>query len=209
MQAHHISFNHRAPYKRYIFGSLSFLALTFTADSSGLLAAEQPQPVAASQDVHALQQRGDYLVTVMGCNDCHTPLKPGPKGPELDKLRLLSGHPENVTLPPPPKLNETWNWVGSATNTAFAGPWGISYSSNLTPDKETGLGAWTEEIFIKALKTGKHIGVGRPIMPPMPWPWYAKFTDEDLKAIFAYLRTIPPVHNRVPDYSPLAGISKW
>ena len=89
-------------------------------------------------------------------------------------------------------------------NTAFAGPWGISYSANLTPDKNTGLGIWTEDMFLKAMKTGKHMGTSREIQPPMPWPWIGKATDEDLKAIFAYLQSIPPIVNHVPDYEPPA-----
>ena len=153
-------------------------------------AAPGPDPVA----------RGKYLVTVVGCNDCHTPFKLGPNGPEPDVARMLSGHPEELVMPEPPKLPEgPWVWMGSGTNTAFAGPWGVSYTTNLTPDVDTGLGAWSEEIFVKTLRTGRHWGQSRPILPPMPWPWYAQLTDEDLKALYAYLRTIPPIKNRVPE----------
>jgi hypothetical protein len=90
-------------------------------------------------------------------------------------------------------------WTGAATNTAFAGPWGISYSINLTPEKETGIGLWSEQVFVNALKTGRHMGVGRQILPPMPWPSLAQAKDEDLRAMFAYLRTIEPKKNQVPD----------
>jgi hypothetical protein len=83
--------------------------------------------------------------------------------------------------------------------TAWAGPWGISYASNLTPDQVTGMGIWTEEMFVKAMRTGKHMGVSRPILPPMPWMYIAKLTDEDLKAVYAFLRTLPAVTNHVPD----------
>jgi hypothetical protein len=82
--------------------------------------------------------------------------------------------------------------------TSFTGPWGVSFTANLTPDPETGLGKWTADTFIQALRTGKHEGVGRPILPPMPYPWFAQATDEDLRAIFAYLQSIPPVKNKVP-----------
>jgi hypothetical protein len=85
--------------------------------------------------------------------------------------------------------------------TAWAGPWGISFTANLTPDS-TGLGNWTPEMFIAAIRTGKHAGVGRPILPPMPWPQYRNFTDEDLRAIFAYLHSLKPVHNVVPQPVP-------
>lgn len=152
-------------------------------------------------------RRGEYLTTIVGCNDCHTPLKMGPNGPEPDMARMLSGHPESLTLPAPPKYpTEGWNWGGAGTLTAFAGPWGITYAINLTPDENTGIGIWTEEMFIDTIRNGRHMGgEGRPIQPPMPWHWYSKMTDEDLKAIFAYLRTIPPISNRVPEYEPPAA----
>jgi hypothetical protein len=149
-------------------------------------------------------KRGQFIVQSGGCNDCHTPLKMGPKGPEPDMSRMLSGHPENIVLPPPPPLTEVWNNVGSATNTAYAGPWGITYAINLTPDVETGIGKWRERDFIQAIKSGKHMGVGRPIQPPMPWQAYGHLSDSDLKAAFAYLRSIPPIRNRVPEYVPPA-----
>ena len=82
--------------------------------------------------------------------------------------------------------------------TAFAGPWGVSFTANLTPDKETGLGEWTEEMFIATMRTGRHQGKGRPLLPPMPYFNLAALTDEDIKSVFAYLQSIPPVHNKVP-----------
>lgn len=149
-------------------------------------------------------KRGQYLVTVAGCNDCHTPFKLNDQGiPEPDMAVMLSGHPESLKLPPPPDLGGgPWIMVGAATNTAYAGPWGITYASNLTPDVNTGLGIWTEDMFVRALKTGKHMGTSRQIQPPMPWPSLSKMTDEDLKAMYAFLRTIPPVVNHVPEYQP-------
>jgi hypothetical protein len=83
--------------------------------------------------------------------------------------------------------------------TAWSGPWGISYPINLTPDEITGLGIWTEDMFVQAIRTGKHMGQSRPILPPMPWMDYAHLTDDDLKAVYAFLRTLPPISNRVPD----------
>ena len=146
--------------------------------------------------------RGKYLVSVLGCNDCHTPLKMGPKGPEPDLSRYLSGHPQELKMPKAPKPEGPWMSSTAATATAFAGPWGVSYTMNLTPDVNTGIGIWTEDIFVRAIREGKHWGQSRPIMPPMPWEAYRNLTDEDLKSVYAYLRTIPPVHNRVPDYEP-------
>jgi len=148
--------------------------------------------------------RGRYLVSVIGCNDCHTPLKMGPHGPEPDLSRFLSGHPEAMRVTPPAAPQGAWLWSGIATNTAFAGPWGVSYTANLTPDRNTGLGIWTEDMFLRAIRTGRHMGTSREIAPPMPWPAFRNATDEDLKSIFAYLRTIPPVANHVPDYQPPA-----
>ncbi len=142
--------------------------------------------------------RGSYLVGMMGCNDCHTPWKMGPKGPEPDMTRALTGHPQDVVLPPAPAASGPWIWHGAATNTAFAGPWGVSFTANLTPDAETGLGKWTEEMFIATMRTARHQGKGRPILPPMPVKMIGKANDEDLKSIFAYLQSLAPVKNKVP-----------
>lgn len=144
-------------------------------------------------------ERGAYLVKAMGCNDCHTPWKVGDNGPEPDMTRALTGHPESLVMPPPPELPEgPWLWIGGATNTTFAGPWGVSFAMNLTPDPETGLGKWTEKQFLDTLRTGRHLGIGRPLLPPMPWPMIGSLNDEDLKAIYAYLQSLPPVKNKVP-----------
>jgi hypothetical protein len=154
-------------------------------------------------------KRGEYLVTIGGCNDCHTPLKMGANGPEPDMSRMLSGHPEQlkITQAPAPIPGQTpWLMNIAATGTSYAGPWGVSFTANLTPDRNTGIGIWTEDLFIKTLRTGKHWGTSRPILPPMPWFNYAKMTDEDLKAVYAYLRTIPPVVNHVPEPLPPAAV---
>ena len=144
-------------------------------------------------------ERGKYLVSYGGCNDCHTPMRMTEKGPSPDLARLLSGHPETVKLPPPPKRHKTPWFAATAGMTAWAGPWGISYASNLTPDQNTGLGIWTEDMFVKAMRTGKHMSAGRDILPPMPWQNLATLNDYDLKAVFAYLRSIPAIKNRVPE----------
>ena len=149
----------------------------------------------------ALIKRGQYLVTLAGCNDCHTPKKMTPNGPAPDGARLLSGHPADEKLPAiPPNIFGPDKW-GAITNnnlTAWVGPWGTSYASNLSPDPETGTGAWNEELFIRILRTGKFMGSGRDILPPMPWQEFAKITDSDLKAIFAYIKSLKPVRNQVP-----------
>ncbi len=143
--------------------------------------------------------RGAHLVETMGCNDCHTPWKMGPNGPEPDMSRMLTGHPAEMIMPPPPALPPgPWVWVAAATNTAFAGPWGVSFTANLRPDPETGLGKWTEEMFIATMRTRRHEGKGRPLLPPMPAQIIAALDDEDIKSLFAYLQSLPPVRNRVP-----------
>ena len=159
-------------------------------------------------DVDPAVARGRYLVTAIGCGDCHTPMRMGEKGPEPDVSRLLSGHPMGLELKSAPKLDGPWAWAGTGTMTAFAGPWGISYAANLTPDQLTGLGIWTEDMFVRAIRDGKHWGQSRQVMPPMPWPAYRHATDEDLEAVFAYLRTVPPVKNQVPEYEPPAAAKK-
>lgn len=150
-------------------------------------------------------ERGKYLVeNIGGCNDCHTPWKMSEKGPGPDMTRMLSGSPEGMRMPPP-MIMPPWGWVGSQSMTAFGGPWGISYAANLTPDMETGIGKWTEADFIKALRTG--VGShNRNIMPPMPWQPLGHASDEDLKAIFAYLHSIPAIKNRVPDFEPPSAV---
>ena len=146
--------------------------------------------------------RGGYLVLAAGCNDCHSPKIMTAQGPIPDTTRILSGHPAN--MPTPAFYKEALspgNWVQMGPDlTTFVGPWGISYAANLTPDTATGIGAWTEEVFIRALKTGKHMGQqnGRPILPPMPWNAMSRIKDDDLKAIYAYLRSLPGINNRVP-----------
>ena len=147
---------------------------------------------------------GEHLVNICACNDCHTPKKMGPSGPENDSSMLLSGHP--AQMPAPPVDRKTLEAKGVATTqtlTAWTGPWGISYAANLTPDS-TGIGSWKEEQFMKAIREGKFKGLDstRPLLPPMPWPSYQNLNDDELKAIFAYLKSTKPVHNIVPNAAP-------
>ena len=107
-----------------------------------------------------------------GCNDCHTPMKFDPEigMPVPDMTRMLSGHPEGAPDPTTSLSGHDAAAIGP-TFTSFKAPFGIVYTANLTPDKETGLGNWTEDMFLKAVRTGRHMGgTGRPILPPMPWP---------------------------------------
>ena len=152
--------------------------------------------------------RGEYLATFGGCSDCHTPKIMTPNGPAPDASRLLSGHPANTQVPPvPPGALAPGQWIAMTNGdlTAWAGPWGISFAANLTPDTATGLGGWTVDQFIKTMRTGKHLGVGRPILPPMPWYDIAVLNDADMKALFAYFKSLKPVTNPVPQPIPPKG----
>lgn len=160
-------------------------------------------PTAAVDDV----KRGEYLVQTMGCNDCHSPKIMTPQGPAPDPKRLLSGHPSDEVLAPIADKNVLKGYaLFSMGLTAGIGPWGTTYAANLTPD-ETGLGNWTLEQFGKAVRQGKSKGMdnGRMLLPPMPWQNLVNLSDADLKAIWAYLRSIPPVKNVVPAPVPPAG----
>jgi hypothetical protein len=175
--------------------------VTLTAAACGHASAvKQPSARAA---------RGEYLVRMMDCTGCHTPMKLGPNGPEPDATRYLSGHPEHMGALLSSPLPAPWMWAGAPTNTAFTGPWGVSYAANLTPDQNTGMGIWTEDMFVNAIRTGKHMGTSRAILPPMPWPAFRNATDEDLKSIYAYLRTVTPLTNDVPDVqSPVQTVAE-
>ena len=145
-------------------------------------------------------KQGEYLVTIMGCNDCHSPKKMGANGPEIIPELMLSGAPGNSPIV---KFTDPLIKDGFAMFypdlTAAAGPWGVSFSGNLTPD-ETGIGNWTEEQFKKAMTQGKFKGLesGRTLLPPMPWSSFKSLKDEDVHAIFIYLKSIKPVKNVVP-----------
>jgi hypothetical protein len=173
---------------------------------------ETPATEKAALSDAELLVRGKHLVTTIGCNHCHTPKKMGPQGPVLDSARLLSGHQAGSPLPLIDKKALTPGyWVLFAGDlTVTVGPWGISYSANLTPDSITGIGAWTEEVFVKTIRTGKHLGLegGRPIMPPMPWESIGELSDVDLKALYTFLRAIPAVSNQVPAYQPPNEVAK-
>jgi len=167
-----------------------------------------PPPAAPAAPAMSQVDRGKYIVSTAGCHDCHTPWKMGPNGPEPDMDRALSGHPESIKITAPAKLPKGIMAGTNETFTAWHGPWGVSFTANLTPDQNTGLGIWTEDMFMRAIREGKHMGQSRPILPPMPWAVYRNLTDEDLKSVFAYLKTIKPIVNHVPDPLPPAGAGK-
>ena len=131
---------------------------------------------------------------------CHSPKKMGPQGPEVIPELRLSGYPANrpIQTPDTKALTQGFMLFGGDLTSAV-GPWGMSFAANITSDG-TGIGNWTEHNFITAMRTGKIKGLenGRPMLPPMPWFNFRNMTDEDLKAIFAYLKTTNPVANIVP-----------
>jgi hypothetical protein len=99
--------------------------------------------------------------------------------------------------------------VVSADMTAWSGPWGVSFASNLTPDKDTGLGSWTAKTFVDTIHSGRVMGKGREILPPMPYQALQTLNDDDLQAMSAYLQTLTPVTNKVPEpISPSGGTTK-
>lgn len=188
--------------KKYIFFAGAILMLSLAVISC----TENSQPVASTStsnsltDTVALVAKGEYLVNLMGCHDCHSPKRMGPNGPELIPELLLSGYPgdrpvQNTDLNAIPPgwamLNEDF--------TSFVGSWGESFAANLTSD-QTGIGTWTEDQFRRAFTQGWFKGVegGRMLLPPMPWFNFVNIKDGDLKAIFLYLKSTRPVNNLVP-----------
>lgn len=147
--------------------------------------------------------RGEHLVNSIGCHDCHTPKKFTENGMELDTDRLLSGYPQDEVLPDYDPNTAKSYILFNMSLTAATGPWGTSFAGNLTPD-DTGIGTWSEEQFMRAIRKGLYKGLegSRPLLPPMPWQSYKNLPDEDLKAIFAYLKSIKPVENVVPSNLP-------
>ncbi|UCH80943.1 MAG: hypothetical protein JSW20_14585 [Nitrospiraceae bacterium] len=174
-----------------------------------LIAAIPCVTVFASDENAEMIAVGERLVHNMDCNVCHTPKVFTPSGPKPDISRLLSGYAADEKLPPVPEGQigpHGWGGLYNNSLTAWVGPWGVSYGSNLTPDHETGIGSWTEEIFVEAMRTGRHVGSARPFLPPMPT--YSRLTDEELHAMYVYLRSIKPLKNAVPKALPRAQAVK-
>lgn len=156
----------------------------------------------------SLIKRGEYLVNSIGCDDCHSPKKMGPNGPELDMEHRFAGHIAGGSLgKADPSIMKSGWLLFSHDLTAMMGPWGISYSANISSDV-TGIGNWTEAQFIKCLREGKLKGMNetRPLLPPMPWQNFGRMSDTDLKAIFAFLKTTKPVENVVPAPKPMSEL---
>jgi mono/diheme cytochrome c family protein len=183
-------------------GSLA-MAVVACTNSQGNTAVAKIQPDSAARVL-----RGAYLVSAIGCDDCHSPKRMGPKGPEIIPELRLSGFPHNGQLPPIDSNQVKKGWTLLAPDlTSTVGAWGVSFAGNITSDG-SGIGNWKEENFIRALREGKYKGIanGRSLLPPMPWFAYKNMNDEDLKSIFAYLKTTRPVSNVVPAPRPFADL---
>lgn len=125
---------------------------------------------AAAQD---RVKRGEYLAAIMDCTGCHTP---GALAGKPDMGRFLGGSEIGFALP----------------------GLGIFYPPNLTPDRETGLGAWSEAQIIDAVRKGERPD-GRMLAPVMPWHSYARLTDADARALAGYLKSLKPVRQKAPE----------
>lgn len=189
---------------------IAFIIMAVITVAIAVSCGNQTEKPVVSGDISkdSLVRLGEYLVNTIGCDDCHSPKIMGPKGPEIDMARRFSGHPSNVQLEKVSSTDAKSFILFNPMLTAYVGPWGVSYSANITPD-ETGIGNWTEQQFFKSIREGKSKGLtnGRPLLPPMPWFNFAKLKDKDLRAIFYYLKSIKPVENRVPAPQPPAQLT--
>ena len=207
----------------FIRGLLGVIAAAMLLTACQQPVVQAPAPV-EDNSPEAMIELGRSIVATSACPDCHTPKTPGggmeavearecvfaiPGGcmVQFDESRWLAGHPEEVEIPDsiPAEIDpaDPNGWGASPNNqfTAWGGPWGISIAPNLTPDMETGIGSWTEQMFMDAMRDGKHQGEagGRDILPPMPWFVYGAKSDRELRGMYAYLMSIPPVSNSVPE----------
>ncbi|MCW5518921.1 c-type cytochrome [Aureitalea sp. L0-47] len=186
-----------------IYYTMSMIAALLLFQSCGEKVENYSESEETAVSEEDLIKKGEYLVENMGCAHCHSPKKLTEKGPVPDMDKWLMGFPANDSLPPiPSEMMGSSPWVLMHPDlTAAIGPWGTSYAGNLTPD-DSGIGSWTLEQFKKAIKQGKYKGMdnNRPMMPPMPV--YSTLSDDDITAIFTYLKSIKPIDNVPPSYRP-------
>lgn len=179
----------------------SALLITRCSGNNKPAPSEAPVQKDATGGFESKLKWGEHLVTIGGCNDCHTPKKMTAMGPVLDSSLLLSGHPEKMPIPDVDrKVSESKGLITTNDLTSWVGPWGVSYTANITSDSTTGIGAWTLENFMTALRQGKKSGspAGRTLLPPMPWEMIQHMTDDEISAVFTYLQYTKPIHNVVP-----------
>jgi mono/diheme cytochrome c family protein len=152
-----------------VLGAFVAAGAAFSADTQKTAAATKAKP--AGNAAAKKLERGRYLTMIAGCNDCHTP-------------GFFYGSPD-------------WERTLSGSEIGWQGPWGVSYARNLTPHPTAGIGAWSEQQIVTALRTGVRPD-GSVLLPPMPWPNFATMTDDDAYAIAAYLKSIPANDHVVP-----------
>lgn len=183
--------------KFYVIPGIFLILLIFTGCKDGAAYSSLNAEQSTEQEY---VKKGEYLLNIMGCHDCHSPKQPGPRGPEMIPELMLSGFPADNKIPKVSEEALENGWVLMSPDlTAAAGPWGVSYAANITSD-ETGIGNWSHEQFKRALTEGKAKGLenGRDLLPPMPWQNYTEMEDEDIKALYHYLQSTPAVENLVP-----------
>jgi mono/diheme cytochrome c family protein len=149
-----------------------FVARIAIAAAIACFASSGAPPIASGNAADAQVERGKYLVAFGGCTDCHTP---GYFFGKPDQARYLAGSEVGFEIP----------------------GLGVFHGPNLTPDPESGLGNWTTGQIVAALQTGKRPD-GRLLAPIMPWKAFANLTGEDATAVAVFLKSLPPVKNRVP-----------
>ncbi len=191
----------------FLLGSLLLgLVITYSCNTETKKGTDSEKETAKTENLMQTKEdsikRGEYLVTTMSCHDCHSPKIFRNGAMLLDSTRLLSGYPSEN---PVAKLSKEEKEIAkkwmlfSLDLTTIVGPWGRSFTANLTSDA-TGTGNWTQEQFITAIRKGKYKGMesNRSLLPPMPWEMYRNLTDDDLKTVFAYLKSTKPIKNVVP-----------
>jgi Cytochrome c len=182
-----------------VFGTLVILGMLTMATRNIKTSHPQRSNVVTSEE-SAKIERGKYLVMVGGCDDCHSPKRMGPRGPEIVPETRFGGYPSDrpIQKVSTDALKNGWALMGGDLTSAV-GPWGMSFGANISSD-ETGIGTWSEQQFLTALRKGKYKGIetSRDLLPPMPWYNYANMKEEDLKAMYAYLKSTKPVKNIVP-----------
>ena len=195
------------------FGLLTLLLLVSCSTVTNENPPDSEEEVAVLS-AEEMRDRGEYLVTLAGCDHCHSPKEMTPQGPAPIMDLWMSGYPADRPLPQiDPSEVSPGKWVLMTGDlTAGVGPWGVSFASNLTP-AESGIGSWTFEQFQTSLVEGRYKGhkEGRMLLPPMPWQSIGKMAEEDMRAIYEYLMSLPAVDNVVPNHIPpdqLAAASK-
>lgn len=183
--------------------SLCFYILVLSLAPYLFVSCEQPPDKSKKKYSTEQINKGETLLLEARCGFCHTPVIETSNGKVSDTSKRLSGHPSDYKLPEIPRTPVgSQQWLEFLTNlesTIWADEDGVVFSANITPDNDTGIGKWTEEMFINTIRTGKHPGWKKDLKKPMPWLEYSKLSNDQLISIYAYLMSIKPVYNKVPE----------